>query len=73
MNFGEAVELLKAGKPVSRIGWNGKGMFLMLQVPDAGSKMTEPYIYITTSTGALLPWVCSQADMLAEDWFAGSF
>lgn len=28
MNFGEAVELLKAGKLVTRKGWNGKDMFL---------------------------------------------
>lgn len=28
MNFGEAIEALKAGKLVSRDGWNGKGMFL---------------------------------------------
>lgn len=28
MSFGHAVELLKAGHRVARIGWNGKGMFL---------------------------------------------
>ena len=27
MNFGQAIEALKAGKKVSRKGWNGKGMF----------------------------------------------
>lgn len=31
MNFGEALELLKQGKKVSRNGWNGKGMFLWLK------------------------------------------
>ncbi len=30
MNFGEALELLKAGKKVARKGWNGKGMYLYL-------------------------------------------
>lgn len=30
MNFGQAIELLKAGKKVAREGWNGKGMFLWL-------------------------------------------
>lgn len=29
-NFGQAIEALKAGKRVSRKGWNGKGMFLFL-------------------------------------------
>lgn len=28
MNFGQAIEALKAGKKVSRNGWNGKGMYL---------------------------------------------
>jgi len=31
MNFGEALELLKQGKKVSRKGWNGKGMFVVYQ------------------------------------------
>lgn len=30
MNFGEAIEALKAGNKVSRDGWNGKGMWLYL-------------------------------------------
>lgn len=28
VNFGEALEALKAGQKVARDGWNGKGMFL---------------------------------------------
>lgn len=30
MNFGEALEKLKEGSKVSREGWNGKGMWLIL-------------------------------------------
>jgi hypothetical protein len=30
MNFSEALQALKEGKKVSRQGWNGKGMFLVL-------------------------------------------
>ena len=33
MNFGEAIEALKQGKLVAREGWNGKGMFIMKQIP----------------------------------------
>jgi len=29
MKFGEAITLLNAGHPVTRKGWNGKGMFLV--------------------------------------------
>jgi hypothetical protein len=30
LNFGQAIEALKAGKRVAREGWNGKGMFIFL-------------------------------------------
>lgn len=30
-DFGLAIHALKAGKRVARAGWNGKGMWLMLQ------------------------------------------
>jgi hypothetical protein len=31
MNFGQAIEALKAGKKVARAGWNGRGMYLWLK------------------------------------------
>lgn len=31
LNFGQALEHLKAGGKVARVGWNGKGMWLALQ------------------------------------------
>lgn len=83
MNFGQALEALKAGKKVCRAGWNGKGMFLFL-VP--GSKFhvnrkpllgiypegTEieyhAHIDMKTAQGYVVPWLASQADMLSEDW-----
>ena len=68
MNFGTAIELLKSGKKVSRQGWNGKGMYLELQVPDAHSKMTLPYIYMKTADNNLVPWLASQTDILSDDW-----
>lgn len=30
LNFGQALEHLKAGGKVARVGWNGKGMWLAL-------------------------------------------
>ena len=68
MNFGQAIEALKQGKKVARTGWNGKGMHLELQRPDAHSKMTLPYIYMYTAQGDNVPWLASQTDMLSEDW-----
>jgi hypothetical protein len=68
MNIGEAIDAMKAGNKVERLGWNGKGQFLELQIPDTHSKMTLPYVYISTVGGQLVPWLCSQTDLLANDW-----
>ena len=67
-DFGWAIQQLKAGRRVTRMGWNGRGMYLELQVPDTNSKMTLPYIYMYTAQGHLVPWLASQTDMLADDW-----
>ena len=80
MDFGDAIKVLKLRGKVAREGWNGKGLSLELQVPDAFSKMTLPYIYMNYPTtpasdtapknhiNAKVPWLASQTDMLAEDW-----
>ena len=46
MNFGQAIEALKAGKKVSRKGWNGKGMFLWLKPETVIKKewCRDPYL-----------------------------
>ncbi|MEV1003452.1 DUF2829 domain-containing protein [Nonomuraea sp. NPDC050202] len=68
MNFGHALAHLRDGQKVTRDGWNGKGMWLALQAPDQHSKMSRPYIYMSTVDGDLVPWVASQSDLLADDW-----
>lgn len=68
MNFGEAIRALKEGEKVQRAGWNGKGMFLELQIPDENSKMSLPYIFMKTACNNNVPWIASQTDMLSEDW-----
>jgi Protein of unknown function (DUF2829) len=68
MHFGQAIEALKAGSKVCRSGWNGKGMWIALQVPDENSKMGHPYIYMSDVSGKLFPWNPNNLDMLAEDW-----
>lgn len=68
LDFGAALHMLKRGCMVQRDGWNGKDMWLAVQRPDAGSKMTLPYIFMRTAQGDLVPWLASQTDMLAEDW-----
>lgn len=68
LTFGIALQLLDSGRKVTRAGWNGRGMWIELQRPDAHSKMTRPYLFMSTVDGDLVPWVASQTDLLASDW-----
>lgn len=74
LTFGDALHFLKQGRPVRRAGWNGKGLWVQMQRPDARSRMTLPYLYLNyppdaqNTPNARVPWLASQTDMLAEDW-----
>ena len=65
MNIGYAVEALQESEHVTRTGWNGKGMYLYL-VPKYG--FMARYVAMSTVDGTTIPWLCSQTDLLAEDW-----
>jgi len=66
-SFGVALKCLKEGSAVARREWE-EGEYLSLQVPDKHSKMTLPYIYLTTTRLDMVPWLASQTDILSEDW-----
>ena len=82
-NFSRALEEIKAGHKVARARWNGKNMFLFL-VPGSTFKVNRPpllgiyeegteinycpHIDMRTADGKIVPWLCSQTDMLANDW-----
>ena len=78
-NFGEAIKYLKRGMKVARQGWNGKDQYLIYIDPymNDGFDVIEkeglegtlyPYLAIKTNYNAIVPWLASQTDMLAEDW-----
>lgn len=79
-SFEVALGYLKKGSSLTRKGWNGKGLFITLQTPTETSKMTKPYLFITTPVGStnqfgavndkieMVPWLASQTDLLSEDW-----
>ena len=70
LNFSEALNYLRWGDRVARRGWNDKNMHIAVQYPDQNSKMGRPYIYMVPVDSVPIPWVASQADILAEDWYA---
>ena len=81
--FDEVVRGLKAGRRYARTGWNGNGMFIFLVAGSVFRVNREPLLSILgegteveyhghvdmkTADGKIVPWLCSQTDMLAEDW-----
>lgn len=81
MNFGQALEHLKAGARVMRTGWNGQGMFAYLipaasypaQTDVAKAAFGEmvpyrAYLALKTAQGDVATWAPSVGDVLAEDW-----
>lgn len=78
-SFGEAIKYVKRGLKVARQGWNGKGMWLCLsgavaEAPQSNFVLEDvvkgflPWIGMKTADNHFVPWLASQADMLAEDW-----
>ena len=67
-DFGTAIDFLREGIAMRRLYWNWDHK-IELQNPDKNSKMTEPYIYITTEDGNILPWIASHSDILKIDWY----
>lgn len=81
LSFGHALVALKDGLRVARVGWNGKGMWLVLvpadawNVDDVSGERIElvalrrlPFICMKTADDKFVPWLASQTDMLADDW-----
>lgn len=71
LNFGNVIQGLKHDNSLrySRKGWNGPNQFISIQNPDKNSKMRKSYLYISPVDGQLVPWLASQTDMLADDWY----
>lgn len=83
MTFESALTAIKHGNKVGRKGWNGKNMFLFLVpgstftvnrapllgiYPEGTQINYHAHIDMKTADGMIVPWLCSQTNMLAEDW-----
>ena len=81
--IGWAVKQMQDGARVCRAGWNGNGMFVFL-VPGSRFTVNRPpllgiypegtvidyhaHVDMRTADGQIVPWLCSQSDLLAIDW-----
>lgn len=81
MTFGEALELLKEGKKISRKNWNGKNQYIELATMISYVDVNGNIINATHTTmgncaiafhgtsGVQIGWLASQSDILSEDWY----
>lgn len=82
-DIGWAVGQMRDGRKVRRAGWNGKGMFLflvngstfkvnrppLLGIYPEGTEINYcPHVDMKTADDKVVPWLCSQTDLLALDW-----
>lgn len=80
LSFSKALEALKEGRKVSRMGWNGKRQYIELAtnisykntngeiINVKHEAMGNKAIAFVGTSGVQIGWLASQADMLAEDW-----
>lgn len=83
-DFGYAIAHIKSGCKLSRKNWNGKDMFIFLVggstfevnraplnkfYPEGTMVRYQPHIDMKTVDDTVVPWLASQSDLLASDWF----
>lgn len=80
VDFGTAIQCVKAGYRIQRKGWNGKNQYVelatCLSYKNAKDEIVNPnhdnignaVLAFVGTSGIQLGWLASQADMLAEDW-----
>lgn len=87
MDFSQALDEIKDGAKVARSGWNGKDQFVFL-VPGSRFTVNRPpllgiypegtvidyhaHIDMKNAQGLVVPWLASQGDLLADDWYVVS-
>lgn len=70
VSFSSALLECKAGRRIAREGWNGKRMWVRLITPNGPNcELHLPYLQMKTADGKFVPWLASQTDILADDWF----
>ncbi len=75
MPFSLAIESLRQGKKIARMGWNGKGMFIYLVEGEVTDSFDEQKRKICShinmkaaDDSIVVGWLASQTDMLSDDW-----
>jgi hypothetical protein len=66
MTFGEAFEQVKEGKGMRLPSWSAD-VVIRCQRPDQHSKMTAPYLYVSSRYGNV-PWKETMIELFQNQW-----
>ena len=66
MKFEEALKEVKNGNPIRLPFWK-EDVTINCQYPDENSKMTAPYLYVSSRFGRV-PWKETFIEMFSDDW-----
>lgn len=75
MTFSQALEHIKNGGKCARTNWNGKDMYVfhaggVTFTDKSGLHITYgEHITMRTADAKYVPWLASQTDLMADDWF----
>ena len=68
MNFGQVFDLLLRGTIQGfRLPKWSEDVVIRMQLPDANSKMTHPYLYVESRFGKV-PWKETMVELFSDDW-----
>ena len=66
IQFEEALKAMKDGKSIRLSQWK-EDVYISIQTPDNNSKMTAPYMYVTSRNGKA-PWIPTQIEIMSNQW-----
>jgi hypothetical protein len=66
MQFEDAFKAIKNGAKIRLISWESD-VYISLQISDVHSKMTAPYMYVTSRYGQV-PWMPTQIEIMSDQW-----
>lgn len=71
LRFGDIIERLKLDFTLkfTRLEWNNKDIYVSLQIHNNYNETDKPYLYISLKDNQLVPYIPSQSDILASDWY----
>lgn len=72
LKIGVVIEMMQSSSDnkFARESWDAAaGTYIALYTPPDPLGKDLPFIYLVTAQGDRVPWVPSQIDLLAEDWY----